>query len=272
MKVFLFVICGLLSFNTLFADEGVGFVFFGDQGHGNKEQFDVAQGVEKFCSSHDCKFALILGDNFYDVGVKSTTDSQWTSKFEKPYKNLLFPFYAVLGNHDHLGNIQAQIDYSKLQKKWTLPGRYYRFSSGFVDFFGIDSDDYDDKQASWLESTMKESTANWRIVFGHHPIYSSGMHGGSNKMEKALVPLLQNPSDFYFCGHDHDLEVIERKNIKTVVSGAASEVRPFASSGKGTLYRASQLGFSYLFLKDNYAHLILLNKVGETLFQKTWTK
>lgn len=263
----------LLLFASLLqaSDLSVNFLFFGDQGNGNQAQYEVAKGMSKFCNTHDCQFALLLGDNFYDKGVESTKDPQWKTKFIAPYQLLNFQFFAVLGNHDHYGNYRAEIEYSLNQKKWIMPGRYYHFSKMEVDFFGIDSEDFDPTQISWLNTTLKASTSVWKIVFGHHPIYSYGMHGSTPKLAKALLPLAQNQMDFYLCGHEHDIQVIERNKVKTVVSGTASEVRPTAS-GEGTLFSASKLGFSYLHLDGNKAELMVLDKNGETLYQKEWAK
>ena len=48
-----------------------------------------------------------------------------------------------------------------------------------VDFIAIDTDVLDDEpeQFDWLNETLRTSIANWIIVYGHHPIYSTGYHG-----------------------------------------------------------------------------------------------
>lgn len=75
------------------------------------------------------RFVLALGDNFYWRGVTSASDplwdEVWKSRFTAPA--LQTPWYALMGNHDHYGNAQAQIDYSLegRDKRWTLPNYYW---------------------------------------------------------------------------------------------------------------------------------------------------
>jgi hypothetical protein len=55
------------------------------------------------------------------------------------------PMYAVLGNHDHSGNIQSQIDFTKNDphRRWKLPAQWYSLSmvagNWTADFFFIDT-------------------------------------------------------------------------------------------------------------------------------------
>ncbi|MBL4788138.1 MAG: metallophosphoesterase [Kordiimonadaceae bacterium] len=63
----------------------------------------------------------------------------------------------------------------------------------------------------WLEDALKNSTAKWKFVIGHHPLWSSG----GNKFEQShalrpvLLPILCRYADAYFAGHEHTLEVQE---------------------------------------------------------------
>lgn len=65
---------------------------------------------------------------------------------------------------------------------------------------------------------MRESSAKWKIVVGHHAIRSAGHHGETPELIHHLLPLLEaNNVDFYINGHDHSLE-----HIKLVVKLALS--------------------------------------------------
>jgi tartrate-resistant acid phosphatase type 5 len=93
-------------------------------------------------------------------------------------------------------------------------------------------------QLGWLKGALKASTAQWKIVVGHHPLWSSG----SSKFEQAhalrriLLPVLCGQADAYFAGHEHTLEVHadscetvmpegEAKPLLQVVSGAFAKSR-----------------------------------------------
>jgi acid phosphatase len=254
------------------ADESTQFVFFGDAGTGDDRQKAVARGIEQFCARSTCQFALVLGDNFYSDGVRDTADKQWRTKFEVPYQNLHFPFYPVLGNHDHHGNTQAQIDYSTRSDKWVMPGRYYSLEKGDVALFGIDSDDFDEGQAQWLERQLQATQRRWRIVYAHHPIYSYGAHGDSDDLKRKLLPVLRRGKvDFYLTGHDHDQQVIVRDGMNFIVVGSGgASVRP-VSRGTGTVFARSAFGFAHLNISGSVAHLRILDQNGDVVFEREVT-
>jgi hypothetical protein len=86
----------------------------------------VAAAMGDVCARRGCDLILYLGDNFYPTGVTSTTDAQWTTKFEDVYvaPSLAVPFWPVLGNHDYglvydASRAQAQVDYSASSSRWS---------------------------------------------------------------------------------------------------------------------------------------------------------
>lgn len=46
----------------------------------------------------------------------------------------------------------------------------------------------------------------WKIVYGHHPIYSEGAHEDNNTKIEQLPPLLRDRAHIYLAGHDHDMQ------------------------------------------------------------------
>ena len=120
----------------------------------------------------------MLGDNNYGDG----SPESYRERFEEPYKPLLdagVKFYAARGNHD----VGAQWEYPL----FNMGGeRYYTFErkagvlppvgGDRVQFFALDSVNLDNGQLSWFDRQLSESNAEWKIVFFHHPIYSSGRY------------------------------------------------------------------------------------------------
>lgn len=94
-------------------------------------------------------------------------------------------------------------------------------------------------QPEWLEAALKNSSAKWKLVIAHHPVWSSS----GSKFEQArvlrelLLPAMCRYADAYIVGHDHTLEIHtddcsaalgEKTKLPLVqiVSGAAAKQRP----------------------------------------------
>ena len=75
----------------------------------------------------NCQFIVGVGDNFYFDGVKDVRDPRFNLTFERTYsdKSLHVPWYMIAGNHDHKGNVSAQIAYTKVSRRWNFPHFYY---------------------------------------------------------------------------------------------------------------------------------------------------
>lgn len=256
--------------STRAAEKPLRVLVFGDWGTGDKTQRSVAQAMAREAdatrkSGNAFRFAVSVGDNFYERGVASVRDAQWKRKFENVYdaKRLNFPFFAVLGNHDWMGNPRAQIEYSRTPgTRWRMDNFWYRrtFFTGakpsrgekpLADFFFIDTDLWNlgkeklaSTQLAWLEKSLKSSRARWQIVVAHHPLFTDGMHaidGDLPNLRAKLLPLFNRYGvDAYLCGHDHDLQRIQTPKSKTLflISGAAGQVRRRRTRNFGPFYAA----------------------------------
>lgn len=246
----------------------VRFIAVGDTGTGSKSQYDVAKAMKEKCDKSGCDFVILLGDNIYNSGVKSIYDSQFKTKFEDPYKDLNLKFYLTLGNHDYRGNVQAQVDYSKISKKWVMPARTYNFSHEFVDFFSIDTNDPSDKQRERLSRDIKRSTGKWQIVFGHHPRYTNGVYGNATGKLAALIDKpLCNQAELYLSGHEHTKQHLKSVcGIEHLVIGTGAGLRK-AGVGKNTLFAKSSLGFAWFELKENNMYFEILDTKGNVEYK-----
>src|ERR1043166_3169142 len=59
----------------------------------------VGDAIKKLHQQKPIDAILYLGDNFYECGVKSTTDPQWHRVDH--FSAVGVPIFAVLGNHDY---------------------------------------------------------------------------------------------------------------------------------------------------------------------------
>lgn len=210
---------------------------------------------------------ISTGDHFYPSGVRSVDDPQWQSGFEDVFTapGLQCPWHAVLGNHDHDGSIEAQIAYSAKSARWRMPARYFSWSAslpdgGLADFFFIDTtpvyngthgftttfiplESFVVEQFRWLDDALAASRADWKIVVGHHPVFSGGVHGASWGLIRYLKPMLEaHGVRIYLNGHDHHLEHIVVDGVHYLTSGGGSEPRG-VEEASGSVFSRSTLGF-----------------------------
>ncbi len=204
-----------------------------------------AKGMDTVARNLDASFILALGDNMYLNGVQSPTSVRFNGTFQQVYtgKSLMKPWYIIAGNHDHLGDVNAQIEYTALDTtgRWNFPSLYHKhsFTSGkdsvssssppvTVDVVLIDTVDlcsmnvaadesephYFDplplrpremasEQWAWIEAQLAASTADYLMVGGHFPVYSVCEHGSNPTLIQYLKPLLEQYNAHYMSGHDH---------------------------------------------------------------------
>jgi tartrate-resistant acid phosphatase type 5 len=278
----------------------VRFIALGDGGEGNAAQYQNSEAIEEVCDSRGCAFALYLGDNFYDDGVDDVYDDQFLTKFEFPYANLDFPFYAVMGNHDYGGNgignepekAAYEIGYSDVSEKWNMPSRYYYFTREHVSFYGLDTNailwSWEDEQADWLPLQRSMSHTSWNIAFGHHPYISNGKHGNAGTYEGIPdFPVVSGSEfkqfadahlcgamDLYLSGHDHTLQWLHPQcGTEFIVSGAAAKTTSLAGWGNETFFEYdSSAGFIWIEISDEQLHGVFYDQEGTVLFDHSITK
>jgi hypothetical protein len=192
-----------------------------DFGTGDKTQYELADQMVALHERFNYPLVILVGDNLY--GSERPQDFQ--KKFEIPYKPLLdkgVKFYASLGNHD-----AREQRYYKL---FNMNGKlYYSFSpKPDVRFFALESTYPVPEQIQWLENDLRAATNKWKIVFFHHPLYSSGdRHGSDLRLREVLEPLfLKYNVSVVLTGHDHFYERVQpQKGITYFVVGSGGQLR-----------------------------------------------
>ena len=239
----------------------VKFAVIGDSGRGDSAQNEVAQQMVAWRERFRFDLVLMLGDNIYD----SHTPADYDAKFEVPYRALLdagVKFQAAIGNHDDA----AQVRYDK----FNMGGqRYYSFrrseislegvAGAGIRFFALDSRTLDPEQLQWLAKGLADSSSRWKIVFFHHPIYTSGRYGsGALSLRTALEPVLvEGNADVVLSGHEHFYErMVPQRGILYFISGAAGSLR------KGDIRKTELTARGF----DTDYSFILMEAAGDELY------
>ncbi len=200
------------------------FAVFGDCGSGKPHQYETAALLERLGPD----MALLPGDIVYPTGKSAHYDA----KYFKPYAASLsrIPFFPALGNHDY-GNTwfkgKGERRYLKAYRRIHRREKFYSFDAGDAHFAVLDTNaaygiraaagvGKDSEQVRWLEADLSRSTARWKFVLMHVPLYSSGKHGDTPRLQSSLGPVLaRHRVDVVFQGHDHLYE--RTKPIEGVV-------------------------------------------------------
>jgi 3',5'-cyclic AMP phosphodiesterase CpdA len=203
-------------------DGSLKFAVLGDSGTGDRHQREVGQRLFLERSRVPYNFVIMTGDNLY--GRERPGD--YAEKFEIPYKPLLdadVKFYASLGNHDDTTQ--------RLYKPFNMNGeRYYTFKPerSSVRFFALDSNYVDEKQLEWLDKELAASGSDWKIMFFHHPLYSSGgTHGSAEPQRERLEPIfIKHGVNVVIAGHEHFYERVKpQKGIAYFTLGSSAKLR-----------------------------------------------
>ena len=285
--------------NAEASEATLNFVLIGDWGRrGHDNQQNVADQMGSTAAAIGSKFTISLGDNFYENGVTAVDDPQWLSSFDAIYTApaLQSRWQVILGNHDYRGNVQAQLDYSQHSQRWRLPARYYQLSEtlpdgGTADFFYLDTSPFIQKytgsktdisgqdteaQLAWLDAALGKSTAGWKIVIGHHPVYtalddSDGYDHDQPDLIARLNPLLVKHSiPLYICGHDHCLQVVQVQGVTHVVNGAGSQTYDPGTPIRGG-FASGAHGFMTIALSTSKLDFALIDLHGTTLYAGSLT-
>jgi hypothetical protein len=239
-------VTGVRQFRTATgpSTSSVHFTAMGDFGTGGTTQADVLKLLSQ--PGRAGELVLALGDNAYSSG----TEQEFQDRMFKPMAALLrqVPLFPSLGNHEYVTSMgQPYLD------NFYLPAnnparteRYYSFDWGPVHFVALDSTcavlgSVDvcrlAPQKSWLAQDLAATKRPWKVVFFHHPPWSSGAHGSQLVMRREFGPLFEQYGvDLVLTGHDHNYERTRpMKGDAVAASGARGVTYVVVGSGGASL-------------------------------------
>lgn len=262
----------------------LSFIAFGNSGSGSKEQYELAEQMEKFTPD----FILHTG-NILESGLDYDADFQY---FE-PYKNLIskYPFFLALGNHDYGADFNKEDGKDFIKNNYTpyhsmpLTGfgpHYYFFDNGNARFICLDNNsffeamwapaiDEESQQIKWLKTVLSRTRTTWKFVYLHLPLYSTGEYSFSEELRDILAPIFEKYEvDMVFQGHDHNYErtkpikegmVNETEGIVYVTLGGGG--RPLYPQKTGADWSEkfiSDYHFAFVEIKEKILKMTVYNK------------
>ena len=186
-----------------------------------------------------------------------------------------FALLCTSSQHDHAGNVTAQISYTTNAqnrrlptgtgrpglpaKRWNFPDYFFNVTQRVVIpgsggktveleillidtciMAGAPSDPATAAaQLEWLERRLASSTADYLWVGGHYPVWAIGQDPPTG-VNPTLRPLLHRWEAHYFNGHEHDLEhIVEPGSKVNYVTTGAGHFCCYADKNLGTVPRGS---------------------------------
>ena len=218
------------------------FLVIGDSGSGGHNQLELRDTMLK----SPVDFMIHTGDMIYEDGRAE----DFNHEFFTPYHDLLrrLVFWPTLGNHDvhepGFGVPWEDAFYTPANNA-SQSEKHYSFDFGNAHVAVLDSNGVTSPggaQYTFLDNDLAASTAVWKFVVFHYPIYSSGFHGSFANLQADLIPLFDKYGvDIVLNGHDHDYERTQRLTanqpaapgtgtVYIVTGGGGKDTKPVASS------------------------------------------
>lgn len=259
-------------------------LFVGDWGKAGSQLDRVSASMNAIGNTRSIFF---LGDNFYEVGVKSVDDDLWNKVFLTKFR----PdrrYFAILGNHDYLSNEQAQVEFQR--GGWTMPNRFYsvkltmnclvialdtiQLAPSASQSFGIMREKLRPAQTQlkWLEHTLSTARASssqikWIIVLGHYPVISDGVYGDSVELRSVLKPLFRKYSvNLYISGHEHNFQHLTEDGITYIVCGSGSKTNHPLEGGRRLLWGTTAGGFLELDILSERLEGVFCDETGRVTY------
>jgi hypothetical protein len=211
---------------------------------------------------------LALGDLAYDKG----SSQAFNECYDRTWGRIKDRTYPVPGNHEYkTKNAVPYFTYWGSRAGEAGKG-YYSFDLGDWHIIALNSK-LEKKhhrhtvsaQHEWLQQDLALTNARCILAFWHHPVFSSGQQGGSQRMKNILQTLYARGVSVLLKGHDHDYERFALQNAEGgldpargfrafVVGTGGVPLRPFATRQKNSeFFQADTFGVLKLELySDRY--------------------
>lgn len=125
-------------------------------------------------------------------------------------------------------------------------------------------------QVAWIDSTLNATNAKWKIVVGHHPIYSYSKKSPkeTEQMQERVAEVFKrNSVDISLSGHVHTFQHLKPTEAVTdyFVAPSASRDR-LPMNGEFTTFAGEGSGFLILGFNENHIAVTMINAMGKVVY------
>jgi len=189
--------------------EPFSFIYFGDAQNGVRSHWSrVIRNA--YSDAPKARFIIHAGD----LINTADNDAEWGSWFAAGgWLNGMVPSVPVPGNHEYLRNAARERELCRhWRPQFALPENgpagleetVYSFDYQGVRFVGLNSNEREEEQASWLDSVLRNNPNRWTVLTFHHPLYSTKKSEDNAALRRAWQPVIDRYHvDLVLQGHDH---------------------------------------------------------------------
>ena len=285
------------------------FIFVGDTGTGDERARRVAAQIRHHAEAVPVSHVFMLGDNLYEFKGPQSIASKFLDPYQGVF-SLGARIHAALGNHDldycgDSGTRPVARDASAYQlsigcsveSQMATPEfgyvdglRYYSVRipaeppnrPPFVEVFVLDTNTLgseqtklrhgsDEPQLRWLAEALQRSSAHWKVVAMHHPIYTPvrcqwfGLRcrGEDTALQAELEPIFRKHGvDAVFQAHQHAYARLRpQRGIRYFVTGGGGRNPDSFRGDERTVPRDDRGSFNhFVFVRateDQFAYCVI---------------
>jgi hypothetical protein len=225
-------------------------------------------------------FVLVTGDSiegpYPGDDPSEAAEADWREFFHVAAELFVkVPVYAAQGNHD----VGASYAIYNAQPATTMTASAasqsaYSFTWHNAAFVALNTNRAADPDMNaWLKGALTQLSGGPLFVFMHHPLYSCGTHGSSEKLQALYHDVFtQAHVTAVFSGHDHDLiDWGDVDGVHYAVSGGGGTVLYPLNKCDKVPFAQKAYGFVLVEVDDVHIHETFFDVLGNPLYRApTW--
>ena len=165
--------------------------------------------LEELIATNGDAIVFTAGDNAYSDG----TPQEFADCYDPTWGRHKARTRPAPGNHDYnTPDATGYFGYFGAVAGTSGEG-YYSYEAGSWHVVVLNSNCGDiggceagSPQEQWLLQDLASSGSQCTLAYWHHPLFSSGTHGGSDSMRPLFRALYEHGAEVVIAGHDHDYE------------------------------------------------------------------